>query len=523
MRIFTCFALAMLSQCVLSPLCGQLPYTACEPYPLSGTTVAMFDWRSPSYTFHMEGQTGAAQVTSPFWLSLAPAQENVSHLSGAPQDFEPSDGWELVLVNFGTPTKKVETPTLVLYNRLNGIMRVFQYAKGDITTYQSAALGLSQYIDLNAFRSNSSVLEHMNTPMNALDNFAKGVSIDFPNKYYNFVAGSSNRTWLFGEFVTAYDPCSCSHATGIRVQPRFAGITAIDLNIAGQGSTVPVYTPSRPRHQASVAISGAGDVVSTVAQGGKTYKDIGEFQNFLEDLDIGISGSGLDIIGTAIKMLDLLIKNGRAPSIASYDSEFVFEATGTLTKEDMADVSLFKTPGGLSLANIPPGIETGQTIYDAPLGLFNLLNTPKVQTYYEITSADVLIEQYKLDDSYDPQYVFNQAAGFSIDPRDVRFQLVFDDCSIDNPALTGLSPTGIPGRYATPLMPIACLKDYTINFLYSGSSVVSTCNSLPRLKVVANVKHDDLASATVYAASYNVGAIEVVPDPLPPNPYLNIK
>lgn len=330
MRTFTCFALAMLSQCFLIPLFGQLPYTACEPYPLVGSTATVFDWRAPSYTFYMQGQAGATQVVSPFWFSTSPLQENVSHLSEAPQDFEPDDGWELVLVNFGTASEKAETPTMVLYNRLNGIMRVFQYAKGDKDTYQSATLNLSQYIDFGNFNAYSSAFEHMSTPMSALDNFAKGISIDSPNKYFNPVLGSSNRNWLFSEFVTAYDPCSCSHVTGMRVQPSFTQITTIDLSITGQGTTVPVYTPSEPRNGYSAVMSGASDAVSTFAQGGKVYKDIGEFQNFLDAIGLSFigAGTGLSPVSAAITILDLLINNDKAPSIVSYDSEFVFEATG---------------------------------------------------------------------------------------------------------------------------------------------------------------------------------------------------
>lgn len=525
MRIFTCFALAILSQCFLIPLCGQLPYTACEPYPLAGSTTTVFDWRAPTYTFYMQGQTGATQVTSPFWLETFPLQENVSHLSGVPQDFEPDDGWELVVVNFGTESKKAETPTLVLYNRLNGVMRVFQYAKGDLDTYQSATLNLSQYIDDGNFENYSSVFEHMSIPMSALDNFAKGISIDAPNRYYNFVLGSENRTWLFSEFVTAYDPCSCSHITGMRVQPSFTQITTIDLSITGQGTTVPVYTPSEPRNGFSAALSGASDAVSAFAQGGKTYKELGAFQDFLAD--IGMNAPNLNTIGTAIKTLDLLINNDKAPSIASYDSEFVFEATGNLSKVDMADASLFKTPGGLDLPNIPPGIDAGQTVYDAPLGVFNLMKSPRVQVNI-LETEPLRTMSFKLDDDYDPQYVFNQAAGFKMEASDVRFQLVFDDCIFDDPSIigsppSGLSPTGIEGRFATPLMPIECLKDYTVTFLQVFSpSFTSWCSGPPRLKVVTTLTNEDTPSSTSYAASYSMSGVDITLDPLPPNPYLDI-
>ncbi|WP_425422673.1 T9SS type A sorting domain-containing protein [Phaeodactylibacter xiamenensis] len=189
----------------------------------------------------------------------------------------------------------------------------------------------------------------------------------------------------------------------------------------------------------------------------------------------------------------------------------------------MGNASVFKTPGGKPLNNIPQEFDGAQTVYDSPLGIFNILNTPKIQTYTGIQSGDE-VAMYKLKNGYDPEYVFNQSAGFSLSPEDVRFQLIFDECTIDAPNTAGIYPTAHPGRYATPLMPIACLSDYTVNFVLSQSEppfTINWCSSRPRLKVVAALNNTYSPSVTNYAASYEV-TFELVTTPLPHNPYLGI-
>jgi hypothetical protein len=347
MQNYTRFALVILCQCILIPLFGQLSFTTCESDPLAGNTVSVFDWRSEYYTFYMQGLNNSVQVASPFWIG-SPFQENVSHLSSAgAQDFDPEDGWELVFVDFGSESRKVETPILVLYNRLNAVMRAFLYAKGDLDAYDNALIRLYHAEDNVGFGTSTSILEHMNTPMNALDNFSKGLDMAFPNKYYNGISGTENRTWLFGEFVTAYDPCSCSHPTGLVLQPKFTEITAVELDITGQGTTVPVYSTSEPRSGISAAISGYANTAGVFAKGGKIYKESGQFNEFLEKW-LGLSTSSLgtlQAIRTGISVLDLFVNSGKSPTIVSYDSDFSFVAEGSNTDHDLAFPTLFKTPG----------------------------------------------------------------------------------------------------------------------------------------------------------------------------------
>jgi hypothetical protein len=385
MKIITIFAFALYTSLVFS----QNNYFACHQDSMTGNTIYEFDWRVQKYEFYMSGRTGADYITSPFWPSLDP-QENVDFLTDFPQDFEPSDGWELVLKHFGTSdSSRVPTPTLVLYNRYNGVMRVFQYAKNDIQTYQSAVLEVQPYINGTSFSKESSLFGHMNTPMAALDGFEKGIIIDFPNKYYNYTQGSAERTWLMGDFVTAYDPCVCSHTSGVRLQPRFVQLTTIDLELAGTGtaSTQQVYEQNTGTSNSKFAsaIRSAGNVVSALAQGGKSFKELGYFNDFVDSLSLPSSlvpsfvDGFLDeipLVGTAVKFLDLIV--GDDKKISSFHSKFHFDVTGTgnLQKEDVANPTRFKTPGAISPAI--PDIEGVKVIYDNPLGIMNLLKTPEV-------------------------------------------------------------------------------------------------------------------------------------------------
>jgi hypothetical protein len=546
MRTITCCALALASLCAFSPLCGQQPYIPCPPDPLTGNTVSLFDWRTEFYELHLQSEAQPLLVSSPFHsIGASPFQLNTVGLAVFPQDFEPEAGWEVLLVNFGTPAQKVSTPTLVLYNRLNGIMRILQYAREDINTYESATLEVAQILSQDVFTKNSAVFEHMNTPMNALDNFAKRIVVESPNHYRIFPPSTSDRTWLLGEILTAYDPCTCSHPTRFVIQSRFRDITRVNLNITGQGNTVPVYEQQSGHAGGMIsALAGAANVANNLAKGGKTYKDLQSFEDFIR----GVFGSIVDstsnlpafisnvtgqvpTIGAAISLLDLFVNSNSSPRIASYDSRYTFEAEGTLEKDDLGVVTSFRTPGAIEILSVPTNVETVQVLYDNPLGIMNLMHTPEIYIADKSLSGGTNLGSYKISDEYDFKYVVNHAASLNVDPKSIRFQLVFKDCTFMTNGYAennGLLPTGVDGQFATPLMPAECLKDFTLNFVWSTLGAKNWCGDpweRPVLKIVASLNDDVSGGNVLYVASYQTTLKEApyAYDDTPPNPYLNIK
>jgi hypothetical protein len=123
-------------------------------------------------------------------------------------------------------------------------------------------------------------------------------------------------------------------------------------------------------------------------------------------------------------------------------------------------VLLVKVPGTLPLPfNWVPGFEP-EYPYDSPLGVMNLLETPRVLLARGF-QQDRVRQSWKLD-AASLQYIVNEAAGLEIDPSMVRAALVFD-CGADGllEQATGLKRAA-DGTYATPLMPIECLGEYAI-------------------------------------------------------------
>lgn len=428
---------------------GDVNYIVCEAYEETGNTISVFDWRADFFDMYMEGRPGLDQVVSPFFLSSSAGQPNTTFLVSPPRDFEPTDGWELVFKDFGKPDSKVETPTLVLYNRFSGVLRVFQYAKIDIETFVGATVSIAHLTDNDVFKNNSGVFGHMNTPMHALEDFEKDIAVDFPNRYQNYVLGSANRTWLFGEVLTAYDPCVCSFENLFQIKPHFLDLQSIQLNISGT-STTEAFSPTTGIASSpfNSALKASSSVIDALTTGGKTYKELGYFEDFLDGV-FGLSSDdagpllsiGADLvgaipyIGTAIKLLDKIVGvvrpagSNNTGQISTFNSTYTFEADGALQKNIPGSLTFIKVPGGKDIANLFASNQE-QTVYDNPLGVLTLLETPLVyrartETYVEPCEDDLINDPYCWDEFTYYSYKFskdnflyavNNAAGISLDP-----------------------------------------------------------------------------------------------------------
>lgn len=537
---------------------GTMLLAQCEQNTLPGSTVNVWDWRDASYEFYFQGYPGPLTKSSPFYAGF-PVQENVTHLVGPPRDFDPADGWELVWKDFGSAQNGVNFPALVLYNRYNALLRVLLYVRSDGTNaYQGALINLHQLTNEDQFIKNSSLLEHLNSPMSALDNFEKGLNGESINKFYNVPPPSHDGTWLVADYVTAYDPCTCDHGTMMRVQPTLTSVSAISLDIFGQSSTIPIYSSGGgvTANPFTAALGGAASAVNTIGshyeKGQKTFKNLSGFSDFTRDEIFPLLTSpfnsvpaslpswlqAIPYVGTAISVLDMLIGGGSdtPKTISSYSGTYQFEATGTLTTNSPHVPVLIKTPGAKTMTNW----EAYEPVYDNALGIFNLLYTPVVHQAVEYREEDSGIPEYPLDRTYyysykfdktNLKYVFNADAGLSLDPDNILVALVFSDCGYGMPISSmpqGLRATGLDRVYTTPYMPIECLHDYSLfmqQTINGGYFFNDDCNEV-KLKVLATLNRaDGLGSDIAYIATYRT-AVVTAPyayDYTPANPYLNIQ
>jgi hypothetical protein len=159
----------------------------------------------------------------------------------------------------------------------------------------------------------------------------------------------------------------------------------------------------------------------------------------------------------------------------------------------------------------------------------NLLLTPRIHVAQKVEwQENKRLLALKLADEEDIKYAFNEAAGFSLDRKNIRFQLVLGGCLFSDPeyaASAGLIPTGNANEYATPLMPPSCLENYVLrfernhNFPYTFYNWCDNWNDL-RLRVVASLENG--GADALYVATYNLDVIDA-PYPYesaPYNPYL---
>ncbi len=538
---------------------GMILMAQCEQNTLPGSTVNVWDWRDATYEFYFQGHTGPLTKSSPFYAGF-PVQENVTHLVGPPRDFEPTDGWELVWKDFGSAQSGVNFPTLVLYNRYNALLRVLLYVRSDgSNAYQGALINLIQFVNSDNFKKNSSILEHLNSPMSALDNFEKGLSGESINKFYNVPPPSHDGTWLVADYVMAYDPCTCHHGTIMRVQPTLTSVSAISLDIFGQSSTIPIYSSGggMAANPFNAILGGSAALFNTIGshyeKGQKTFKNLSGLADFTQNEILPIVTApfnsvpsslpswlqAIPYVGTAISVLDMLIgggSSGTPKTISSYSGKYQFEATGTLTTHSPHVPILIKTPGAQTVTNW----EAYEPVYDNVLGIFNLLYTPVVHQAVEYREEDSGIPEYPVDrthyysykfDKANLKYVFNAAAGLSLDPENVLVALVFSDCGYGMPISSpsqGLRASGLDRVYTTPYMPIECLHDYSLfmqKTINGGYFFNEDCKQV-KLKILATLNRaDGLGSDIAYIATYNT-AVVTAPytyDNTPANPYLNIQ
>ncbi len=377
-----------------------------------GSTINTWDWRGTLYDFYLKlappSNSSYLQLSevSPFHSLNYSIQPNTFHLAFHPNennDYEPSEGWELLYKNFGTQQVPVFNPSFALYNRYDGKVRIFIWAN-TTNVFQNATITVNQ--KAMEFNKKSSILEHGNTPMNALDKFSKGVTLNTSNIYT-----TQNGTWLFFEFGAAFDPCTCLHSTAIEITPRLLGNITLDLTLTGTGVTNQIITPSSTMTASDNGFSSSwGDITGSFKQGYKGYNDINKYVSGIEKFikAIGMIGAPTPApgvpgtptpptksafmfpsflkqapgyIGFAAGIIEYFSAKGQPDPNAvkplTFHSSYSFSGTGQASYNAVNSPALVYTPG--SIQNIPGLPPSNKPTYDNILGVINVLETPKIK------------------------------------------------------------------------------------------------------------------------------------------------
>ncbi len=235
------FFLATMSLCAQSPCPDKVLTTSTtasvntekpsmKNFDPSRSHPMIFDWTQPYFSVQSNAPDirYRAALQSPFFQRT---NSITNHLSDAP-DMQSDDGWELIRQDFGyvyQPSMPVDplglkrttgsgdpapvgNPFFILYNRYTGVLRVF-IAVGQLSEHSGARMKIYQ-VEGNAVSPLQSSLLYESSeakPLMALD--------DFVRPELNVISRFSNQegSWLYADFPTTYDPCTCLYSSSIQI------------------------------------------------------------------------------------------------------------------------------------------------------------------------------------------------------------------------------------------------------------------------------------------------------------------
>lgn len=400
--------------------------------PFPHQSVNNFDWSTNFFTIYKQvGSTITTQtIQSPFWENTSglATEPNLDHFRNVffnngfytdpaqaigSVDIWPEDGWELLYKDFGTATAGyTSNPSFGLYNRYTGILRIFYYVENLGNTASSTArISLEPNFSLN----NNALLSFTETEINALDAFERHLT-----RALNY-AQALNSFWIFAEFPIAFDPCLCRYPSSSMIDFTFEIIKQGTIVLEGKatGFSTPmlynngVYTPVK-----SNIISNHGRMKTAsdyLAEVNGYYTSLNKFKDNVNTMigyqnnagadkakqqaDIDKFGDWVTIakntpkIGAVIGIIDFLVTGGKAknsstrePTPYSYKTELEIKLTGSITEDINLSALSLRTPGANNISSPNP-------IYNNPLGIFNLLESPPVEyAVYHNNPASGIVE-----------------------------------------------------------------------------------------------------------------------------------
>ncbi|RTQ50670.1 T9SS type A sorting domain-containing protein [Hymenobacter gummosus] len=412
-----------------------------------------WNWTTQFYNdVYIKNRPAPTVIASPFHNPFSTGQnQNIFHFQNpVNKDNGPIDGWELLVKDFGTgvnfPATGVSNPFFALYNRYSATVRVFYLVVDPISGTNNGAAVTMEFDRTST--NQSALLAHASPIINATDRFSKSMSMTTPNRYTN-----EADYWLFADFPVAYDPCTCLFASRLRFTFSLIQTTNANLEVVLNGTSYArqIIKQAPNGVDAGIRSSALRWVDGLVTSGVSGYKDYSGFQTGINGIADFLSatnglstkqkqeaqlfsnlmqvGQTIPYLGGLMGVLDFLTGGGRrtakdASGVAAFEANLTHKITGSATGELRLDIPrgdrIVKTPGSqqVGTAAVPA--------YDNVLGLFALLETPKVEyvQYARDYSQPYLGYEYPNPD-YDPNCVptYDEYGGSSC-PAEYNFSHV---------------------------------------------------------------------------------------------------
>lgn len=483
------------------------PCTTAVPSSASFT-----DWKVPNYTIYTIS-LGTKTVESPFY-NVSLTNPNINEFSQYTlKDYEPSDGWELLQYDFGTPSIGTDAPYLMLYNRHTGLLRVFIAFASLFGQNNAVSLELG-YVPSE---TRSALLENFSaTGRHATENFNNNVPpISQNNFYLNQVL-----KWYHADYYLQYDPCICNYETALEFKVTLATNSTLQFTMEGQAlqNLNPPYSTDSYGRTGNIGMQSAnGSKVTGVFRNmGKASdwadKVIQKKENYL-----GLSAEKKTTLSNIFGAIGLFM-----PGIAGV-ADFLIG----LFKDDpapqpprplMLDISL--TASGSITTSFPygykklivPGSEqtlvstTVRPFYNKAPGGFTLLKEPIIRWAYRLDTRDEWTPEmheawwtyaFKLPENL--SYTVNPHAGFDLSQSQIKASLVFTQGN---------------NFFETNYYELGCLNGLQKSFQrytydgWDGSFEEGFIPDKVQVKIIANFKVTGTSTFVPYVATYETTLVQ---------------
>lgn len=296
----------------------------------------------------------------------------------------------MLIKNFGDPNSKVARPFLAFYNKYTGKIRVFLWL-GETPTSPLNGGG----VKMVPKNKKSALFANAQPISTSVLNFPKDQNSISPSTFIN-----QDGFWIYADFNTAYDPCICKYPSKLEFKLKLLDEYQLQLNGVIGGKIAEIIDQNNGVNTGNGFKSNFiwDDAKSAYEAGQKAYKSGNKFANsakslidsnasFLEDdMDLEIENlkelaSGIPYVSTAIGIFDFFVGGGGQKkqdlTPTAFEADLQFQGDGSLHKTNPFGSHSFSTPG--SRPDYPPEGENNVPYYNNPLGVFNLLEQPKLE------------------------------------------------------------------------------------------------------------------------------------------------
>lgn len=370
------------------------------------------------------------------------------------QDFKKQDGWEAVAYNLGYDnnnqplTARPEHSYFMLYNKNRGILRILvKWCRNENYSGASLTLGFTPNFETN-------LLDMGTFEKPILSEHTAGANLTTALKFYN-----DNSSWSYADFKMNYDPCTCTTPENARLRLYTELIENSNVTLSGSinGTIVSASQNNGQVNSNGAFWSKAENIANKMI---KAHKGIEDFRDDYADIFKDLKDNGLTIdainyvgdllknnsllkaglsalpkVGKAVKFISALLGGGAGSQgpleLAPLSVNLSVDLNGTIsTVNPMHNVTI-GLPGS-EKSDFFPGTIGGQPLYDETMGIFALIDEPKM--YYKDTKIydknnanEILLKvyhtvrDYKFDGS-ELRYKINPASNFEL--QDAEFMVM---------------------------------------------------------------------------------------------------